>query len=356
MTDTHDPRTDGPRPADARPVDMQPVGTRPVGAQPSDTQLADFEQHRRMVFGIAYRMLGSVADAEDLVQDTWLRWSRVTGPVAGPAGFLARTVTNLALNRLDSAVVRREAYVGPWLPEPLVTEPDATDGVERAETVSLALLVLLENLSPLERAVFVLKEAFAFSYQEIAEALDRTEVACRQIGSRARAHVRARRPRYDAPPELRRRATDEFLAACVGGDLNRMLELLAPDVTTWSDGGGVIRAALRPVTGAENVARFTLGVLRQLGEGAAAHPVLVNGEAGLLVTVDGAVDSVSVFDFVEGPDGTPLISAIRAVRNPHKLGHLAGPAPAAHPAPAADAAPAAEPAPAADAAPGADPA
>ncbi|MFH8381165.1 RNA polymerase sigma-70 factor [Kitasatospora sp. NPDC018058] len=276
-----------------------------------------------MVFGIAYRMLGSVADAEDLVQDTWLRWSQVTGPVASPGGYLARTVTNLSLNRLDSAVVRRESYVGPWLPEPLVTEPDATDGVERAETVSLALLVVLESLSPLERAVFVLKEAFGFSYLEIAEALDRTEAACRQVGSRARAHVRARRPRYDAPPELRRRATDEFLAACVGGDLNRMLELLAPDVTSWNDGGGVITAALRPITGAEKVARFILGVLHKLGEDAGARPVLVNGEPGVLITVNGAVDSVSVLDFTEGPDGEPLISAIRAVRNPEKLAHLA---------------------------------
>ncbi|MEU4113164.1 RNA polymerase sigma-70 factor [Kitasatospora sp. NPDC028055] len=288
-----------------------------------DTQLAAFEQHRRMVFGIAYRMLGSVADAEDLVQDTWLRWSGVTGPVASPAGYLARTVTNLALNRLDSAAVRRESYVGPWLPEPLVSEPDATDDIERAESVSLALLVVLESLSPLERAVFVLKEAFGFSYPEIAEALDRTEAACRQVGSRARAHVRARRPRYDAPPELRRRATDEFLSACVGGDLNRMLELLAPDVTTWSDGGGVIRAALRPVTGADNVARFLLGVLRQLGEAAAVRPVLVNGQPGVLINVHGAVDSVSVLDFTEGPDGEPLVSSIHAIRNPDKLTHLA---------------------------------
>ncbi|WBP88145.1 RNA polymerase sigma-70 factor [Kitasatospora cathayae] len=291
-----------------------------------DTRLADFEQHRRTVFGIAYRMLGSVADAEDLVQDTWLRWSQVTGPVASPGGYLARTVTNLALNRLDSAAVRRESYVGPWLPEPLVSEPDATDGVERAETVSLALLVVLESLSPLERAVFVLKEAFGFSYQEIAEALDRTEAACRQVGSRARAHVRARRPRYDAPPELRRRATDEFLAACVGGDLNRVLALLAPDVTTWSDGGGVITAAVRPVTGADNVARFLLGLLGKLGEGVGARPVLVNGEPGLVITVNGTLDSVSVLDFTEGPEGRPLVSAIRAVRNPHKLAHLANPA------------------------------
>ncbi|MGW3076963.1 MULTISPECIES: RNA polymerase sigma-70 factor [unclassified Kitasatospora] len=296
------------------------------------TRLADFEQHRRMVFGIAYRMLGSVADAEDLVQDTWLRWSGVTGPVASPGGFLARTVTNLALNKLDSAAVRRESYVGPWLPEPLVAEPDATDGVERAETVSLALLVVLESLSPLERAVFVLKEAFGFSYQEIAEAVGRTEAACRQIGSRARAHVRAGRPRYDAPPELRRRATDEFLAACVGGDLNRMLELLAPDVTGWTDGGGVIRAALRPINGAENIARFVLGVLSRLGEGAGARPVLVNGDPGVLITVDGAVDSVSVFEFAEQPDGTVRIAEIRSVRNPDKLAHLADPDPRPDPA------------------------
>ncbi|MEE1786815.1 RNA polymerase sigma-70 factor [Streptomyces sp. SP17BM10] len=283
--------------------------------------LADFEAHRRMIFGIAYRMLGSVADAEDLVQDTWLRWSQVTDPVANPGGYLARTVTNLALNRLDSAAVRRETYVGPWLPEPLVGEPDATEGVERAETVSLAMMVLLESLSPLERAVFVLKEVFGFSYKEIGEALDRSETACRQVGSRAKAHVQAGRPRYDAPADLRRRATDEFLAACVGGDLNRMLELLAPDVTSWTDGGGVVRAALRPVTGAGNVARFVLGVLEQLG-GAGARPALVNGQPGLLLTVGDRVDSVTVLDFVEGPDGTPLIAALRTVRNPHKLTRL----------------------------------
>lgn len=274
-----------------------------------------------MIFGIAYRMLGSVADAEDLVQDTWLRWSQVTGPIANPAGYLARTVTNLALNRLDSAAVRRESYVGPWLPEPLVGEPDATEDVERAETVSLAVMVLLESLSPLERAVFVLKEVFGFSYKEIGEALDRTEAGCRQVGSRAKAHVQAGRPRYEAPADLRRRATDEFLAACVGGDLNRMLELLAPDVTAWTDGGGVVRAALRPVTGADNVARYVLGVIKQLGE-AGVRPALVNGQPGLLLTVGDRVDTVAVLEFTEGPDGAPLIAAVRSVRNPHKLTRL----------------------------------
>jgi RNA polymerase sigma-70 factor (ECF subfamily) len=173
----------------------------------------------------------------------------------------------------------------------------------------------------LERAVFVLKEVFGFSYKEIGEALDRSETACRQVGSRARAHVQAGRPRYDAPADLRRRATDEFLAACVGGDLNRMLELLAPDVTSWTDGGGVVRAALRPVTGADNVARFVLGVLQQLG-GAGARPALVNGQPGLLLTVGDRVDSVTVLDFVEGPDGAPLVAAMRTVRNPHKLTRL----------------------------------
>ncbi|WP_051837020.1 RNA polymerase sigma factor SigJ [Streptomyces sp. NRRL WC-3742] len=282
-------------------------------------------------------MLGSVADAEDLVQDTWLRWNGVTDPVASPGAYLTRTVTNLALNKLTSATARRESYVGPWLPEPLVDEPDATEGVERAESVSMALLVVMESLSPLERAVFVLKEAFGYTYQEIAEALDRTEAACRQIGSRAKAHVRARRPRYDAPPELRRRATDEFLAACVGGDLNRVLELLAPEVTTWSDGGGIVRAALRPVVGADKTARFILGLMSRYAANAAARPVLVNGQPGLLITLDGVLDSVVVLDLdeAEGPqgpeaaqgsEGLARISAIRVVRNPEKLAHLVGPA------------------------------
>ncbi|MFI6153114.1 RNA polymerase sigma factor SigJ [Kitasatospora sp. NPDC051170] len=319
-----------------------------------DPHLADFEQNRRTVFGIAYRMLGSVADAEDLVQDTWLRWNGVTEAVASPGAYLTRTVTNLALNKLTSATARRESYVGPWLPEPLVDEPDAAEGVERAESVSMAMLVVMESLSPLERAVFVLKEAFGYSYQEIAEALDRTETACRRIGSRAKAHVSARRPRYDAPSELRRRATDEFLAACVGGDLNRVLELLAPEVTTWSDGGGVVRAALRPVVGAEKTARFLLGLMSRYAANAGARPVLVNGQPGLLFTLDGALDSVVVLDLdldldeaqgpeeperpegLEGPE-TPerpegserclaRISAIRVVRNPEKLAHLAVPA------------------------------
>ncbi|MGW6855936.1 RNA polymerase sigma-70 factor [Streptomyces xanthophaeus] len=280
-------------------------------------EIADFEQHRPRLFGIAYQMLGSVADAEDLVQDTWLRCSQVSGRIDHPGAYLARTITNLALNRLSSAAVQREQYVGPWLPEPLVTVPDTTGDVERAESVSLAVLVVLESLSPLERAVFVLKEVFGFSYREIAETLDRTETSVRQVGSRAKSHVQARRPRYTAPAEVTRRVTDEFLAACLGGDLNHMLELLSPDVTAWNDGGGKVKAALCPLHGAENVARFLAAVLAQPMEAPRLVAVDVNGRPGLLLTTAGRPDTVACVEVENG-----RITEIRAVRNPDKLRHL----------------------------------
>nr|WP_269084805.1 RNA polymerase sigma-70 factor [Streptacidiphilus anmyonensis] len=284
--------------------------------------LTTFEEHRPTLFGIAYRMLSSVADAEDIVQDAWLKWSAVdVGQIAQPRAYLARTVTNLSLNRLQSAAVQRESYVGPWLPEPLVTAPDASGGVEQEETVSLAMLVVLETLSPLERAVFLLKEVFGFSYAEIGGMLDRSETAVRQVGSRARSHVQARRPRYDAPVEQRRAVTEEFLAACVGGDLNRMMELLAPEVTAWSDGGGKIRAALRPLHGADKVARWILGVLRQPIPDLAVHQVDVNGRFGLLFTSAGVADDVVTVEL----DETGAIAEIRLVRNPDKLRHVAVP-------------------------------
>ncbi|MGW7594706.1 sigma factor [Streptomyces rubiginosohelvolus] len=259
-----------------------------------------FEEHRRMLFGIAYRMLGSVADAEDVVQDAWLRCSQVSTPVHNPAGYLTRTVTNLALNRL--------------------TRPDIGEEVELAESVSLAMLVVLESLSPLERAVFVLKEVFGFSFREIAGMLDRGEAAVRQVGSRARAHVQARRPRYDAPAEVRRQVTEEFLAACLGGDLNRMMELLAPDVTAWSDGGGKVKAALRPQRGAEKVARFLAAVIAQPMDDPQVHAVDVNGRPGLLLTVAGRPDTVACAEVENG-----RITEIRIIRNPEKLRHLPPP-------------------------------
>jgi RNA polymerase sigma-70 factor (ECF subfamily) len=284
-----------------------------------DDALVLFQQHRSVLFGIAYRMLGSAADAEDILQDAWLKWSTVdTATVDAPRAYLARTVTNLSLNRLTSAAVQREAYVGPWLPEPLVTEPDASGLVEQAEAVSMAMLVVLESLSPLERAVFILKEVFGFPFADIAGMLDRSEASVRQTGHRARSSVQARRPRYEAPAEVRRQVTDEFLAACLGGDLNRMMEMLAPDVTLWSDGGGKIRAALRPILGPDHVARWILGILTNRPIPAmSVQFVDVNGEPGLLVRSDGAPDSVFCLDLDETG-----ITAVRVVRNPDKLRHI----------------------------------
>jgi len=278
-----------------------------------------FEEQRPVLFGIAYRMLASIADAEDVLQDAWLRWSAIDpGRLEQPRAYLARTVTNLSINRLRSAAARRESYAGPWLPEPLVTADDPAHPFQQAEAVSLAMLVVLETLSPLERAVFVLKDVFGFSHAEIATILDRDQAAVRQVGSRARSHVQARRPRYDAPAGTRRRVTEQFLAACLGGDLNVMMELLAPDVTAWTDGGGKIRAARRPLRGADHVARWILGVLRLSLPSPAVHRVLVNGQPGLLVTSAGIPDNVLVADLRE--DGK--IEAIRLIRNPDKLSHV----------------------------------
>jgi RNA polymerase sigma-70 factor (TIGR02957 family) len=231
------------------------------------TALAPFDRHRRLLFGVAYQMLGSVADAEDVVQDAWLRWSAADrADVTDERAYLVRITTRLALDRLASAQARRESYVGPWLPEPLLTglepvgsgppapEPDAA--AELGERVSLALLVVLETLSPAERAVFVLREVFGMSAAEVAGALGRSEAAVRQMAHRARGHVQARQPRFDADRRAQQEVTQRFLAACVGGDVEALLAALAPDVVLISDGGGKAKAALRPISGADKVARF----------------------------------------------------------------------------------------------------
>lgn len=285
----------------------------------TDSALEIFQGQRPMLFGIAYRMLASVADAEDILQDAWLKWSSVdVGSLDQPRAYLARMVTNLSLNRLQSAAAQRESYVGPWLPEPLVTADDAAPRAEQAQAVSLAMLVVLETLSPLERAVFVLKDVFGFTFGEVAQFLGHSEPSVRQVARRARSHVQARRPRYDAPADTRRRVTSTFLAACLGGDLNQMMDLLAPEVTAWTDGGGKIRAARRPLRGADNVARWTLSVLRRRLPEPGFHPVLVNGDPGLLVTSAGIPDSVIAADL----NDSNQIEAIRLIRNPDKLAHL----------------------------------
>ncbi|MGW1029741.1 RNA polymerase sigma factor SigJ [Streptomyces sp. NPDC002577] len=267
------------------------------------------------------RILGSAADAEDAVQDSWIKWSAAyRSQVADPKAYLTRIVSNLAMERLRSTRHKRETYVGPWLPEPILTGVDTADAVTAAESVSMAMLVVLESLSPLERAVFVLKEVFGFSHAEIAEAVERSEAAVRQAAHRARGHVRARRPRFTADRSRQREATEQFFAAATGGDINTLMELLSPDVTLWTDGGGKVRQALRPVVGAQTVAAWfaAIGTVTYQGVEPAdmnAELVEINGGPGMLFSGSGRVIATVTFDF----DAEGRITAIHNVANPDKL-------------------------------------
>ncbi|WP_436788604.1 RNA polymerase sigma-70 factor [Yinghuangia sp. YIM S10712] len=286
----------------------------------TDTGETDpYTEHRRLLFATAYRMLGSVADAEDVLQDAWLAWNSADrDAVRHPKAYLVRTVTNLSLNRLTSARATRETYVGPWLPEPLLTAPDAATETEMADSVSTAMMVVLETLTPIERAVFVLREVFGYSHAEIARTLDRTEPSVRQIAHRAREHVQARRPRFDSDPSRRQEVTSRFIAACSGGDLNAVMELLAPNVTAWSDGGGKVTAALRPLHGPDHVARWMLGVLaKPQTAGVTLQPARVNGELGVLFTIDEYPVGALTFDLT-----ADRIQNLRLQVNPDKLDGL----------------------------------
>jgi RNA polymerase sigma-70 factor (TIGR02957 family) len=275
-----------------------------------------FAHHRRLLFTVAYEMLGSASDAEDVVQETWLRWANVDHAVVrDPRAYLVRIVTRQALNRLRSLARRREEYVGEWLPEPLVTSPDVAADVELAESVSMAMLTVLETLGPAERAVFVLREVFDTPYDEIAEAVGKSSAAVRQIAHRAREHVAARRPRVSVSTTEQQEAVDRFLAAVRHGDLQGLLDVLAPDVVAVADGGGVVSAARRPIEGAERVAGLLIRGLRSVEVEAAA--VWLNGSPAFrLDTADGLNAAVSVT--VE--DGR--ITRIYVVANPHKLARL----------------------------------
>ncbi|AHH17369.1 RNA polymerase sigma factor, sigma-70 family [Nocardia nova SH22a] len=294
----------------------------PAGPPQPRADSADaFTTHRRLLFATAYELLGSVADAEDVLQDAWLKWHGVEQDrVRNPRAYLVRTVTNLSLNRLTSARAVRENYVGPWLPEPLLSTPDTADRMETADTVSTAMLVVLETLGPVERAVFVLRDVFGFSPAEIAGFLDRPEPTVRQISHRARNHVHARRPRYDDDPVARRRITEQFLAAANGGDVNALMELLAPDVTLWNDGGGKVTAARRPLHGPDHVARWLLGVLaKPILTGIEIRPAVLNGEWGMVGEIGGFPVGALTFDLLDG-----RVVNIRFQVNPDKLGGLRG--------------------------------
>jgi len=275
----------------------------------------EFLEHRELLFSIVYNVLGSVADTEDVLQETWLAWSGRSG-VENPRAYLVRVAVNAALARRTSISRRKEEYVGPWLPEPVVTPIDPE---ERSEAVSLAVLVVLETLSPLERAVFVLHEVFGYQLAEIADILGRTPAAVRQLAHRAREHVQARRPRFVADPQVRLEVTQRFVDAIVGGDLDALLEVLAPDVTLWADGGGKARAAgLHPVLGRDRIGPLLIGDrVRRPVPSLDVRYRRVNGDPSALLLSGDTPFAVVVLD-VEGNQ----VTGIYAITNPDKLTHV----------------------------------
>ncbi|MFC4908684.1 RNA polymerase sigma-70 factor [Actinomadura gamaensis] len=280
-------------------------------AEPADAATESFVAHRNLLFTVAYEMLGSAADAEDVLQETWLRWTGVDlEDVRDQRAYLVRITTRQALTRLRTLGRRRESYVGPWLPEPLLTTPDVAEDVELADSVSMAMLLVLETLGPTERAVFVLREVFDFPYEEIAEAVEKSPATVRQIAHRARAHVAARRPREVVTPAQTRHAVEAFQRAVETGDPRKLLDILAPDVVLLTDGGGKVRAALEPFVGAELVAGLFVRV-PDLNE---VEPVQVNGHPAMLLRRDGKIDTILALRLDGG-----LISGFYVVRNPEKL-------------------------------------
>jgi RNA polymerase sigma-70 factor (TIGR02957 family) len=277
-----------------------------------------FVAHRNLLFTVAYEMLGSAADAEDVLQETWLRWVKVDlENVRDQRAYLVRITARQALNRLRTVKNRMEAYVGPWLPEPVLTAPDVVEDVELAESVSMAIMLVLETLSPTERAVFVLREAFDVSYEEIAAAVDKSPAAVRQIAHRAREHVDARRPRVAVSPSEIREAQDSFQRAFETGDVQGLLNVLAPEVVLMTDGGGLRKASLRPIVGSEQVVRFMFGVQRKNGGVVTIGRSMVNGNPALVVHIDGEIDGVIAFRVEDA-----RIAGLYYVRNPEKLSHL----------------------------------
>ncbi|MFD8199755.1 RNA polymerase sigma factor SigJ [Streptomyces sp. NPDC059701] len=289
----------------------------------TDTATDVFEEHRPVLLGVAYRMLGRLADAEDVVQEAWLRWSRADRTaVREPRGYLVRITTRLAIDRLRQITSRGETYVGPWLPEPCVTDfgdvvPDTAERAVLADSVSLAVLVVLESLSPLERAVFVLREAFGYPYAEIAAVLEREEAAVRQLAGRARRHVDERRPRYDVDPAQRRDLTERFLAAAAGGDLEGLMAMLAPGVRLVGDSGGKSRAPLRVLESADKVGRFLVGAARKTAPDATLRFLELNGGPAALLLAGGKPDFVLQLDIADG-----RVQCVYVVRNPDKLRSL----------------------------------
>ncbi|MEU5759430.1 RNA polymerase sigma-70 factor [Nocardia sp. NPDC047648] len=291
----------------------------------SDHATDTFVAHRDLLFTVAYEMLGSAADAEDVLQETWLRWVKADlEQVSDERAYLVRITTRQSLNRLRTMKRRRESYVGPWLPEPMLTTPDVAEHVELAENMSMAMMLVLETLSPTERAVFVLREVFDIDYEEIAAAVGKTPPTVRQIAHRARRHVEARRPRSVVSPSQARASVQAFQRALESGDPQGLLDVLAPHVVLMSDGGGIKRAALQPVIGAEKVARYITGGTGKVQGELSCETILINGHLALALSLDGVLDGIMAFH-VEGDH----ITGLYFVRNPEKLTRVASETPLA---------------------------
>ena len=289
-----------------------------TGADHMDTATEAFVAHRNLLFTVAYEMLGSAADAEDVLQETWMRWAGVDlAAIRDHRAYLVRITTRQALTRLRTLGRRKESYVGPWLPEPLLTTPDVAEDVALADNVSTAMLLVMETLTPTERAVFVLREVFDLPYDEIAEAVGKTSAAVRQIAHRARSHVAARRPRDTVSPAETRAALAAFQRAVETGDLQNLVDILAPDVVALSDGGGLKRAVPRPVVGSRKVGRLLEAGLRNFGTGLTAEPVQINGNPGLIVRRGEATEGIVTLR-VENAQ----ITGLYFVRNPEKLSRM----------------------------------
>ncbi|MFG1967260.1 RNA polymerase sigma-70 factor [Nonomuraea sp. NPDC049028] len=294
-----------------------------AGPAQMDPATEAFVTHRNLLFTVAYEMLGSAADAEDVLQETWLRWMTVDlTQVHDQRAYLVRITTRRSLDRLRTMKRRKEAYVGPWLPEPLLTTPDVAENLELAESVSMALMLVLETLSPTERAVFVLREVFDVSYDEIATTVSKTPAAVRQIAHRARQHVQARRPREAISPSQAQAALESLRRALETSDLQGLLDVLAPDVVLISDGGGVKQAAPRPITGAEKAARFIVGGLGKAQVTLTGDPTVVNGNPALVLRVNGEIDGVIAVQVEDA-----RITGLYYVRNPRKLTRIASETP-----------------------------
>jgi RNA polymerase sigma-70 factor (ECF subfamily) len=301
------------------------------------SDLDEFLIARPKLFSVAYRMLGSASEAEDVLQEAYLRWCATPRrDVESPQAFLTSIVVRLSIDVLRSARVRREAYVGPWLPEPLVVDdsPGPAESAELADSVSLAFLVLLEELTPVERAAFLLHDVFGYGYRDVAGIVGKSEANCRQLVARGRRHVAERRTRFEADSRHGRELTARFLGACMSGDLDDLLELLTEDVMVWTDGGGKAQAALRPIAGRDKAARFLVGITRKGGSAYEGRLVAVNGQPGAVFSADGLVQYALALDILDGQ-----IVGVRLFANPDKLRHLqpanAGPVPGQGPSPEA---------------------